>query len=963
MNFTHTKWTKPEIARECAAADYGSLVGLGLEFSSDEPLADFIIEESDHEIKVDWDATFEPSRSKRYRLNAWLYLLPRIDAAQTAGENEQQRVAQRVMRFAHDWSINHPYDPAKPIGSQLQNKFAWYDMSTGLRASVIGYLLARSGCGNGFSDLHLQSLHNLAEDHAAYLMREDLWSRHSNHGYFQSTGLFAMVAQAPTAFENPDNMRRIAIERTAKYLRETVSKDGLHLEHSPYYHSFIFASVAELAPWLNNKDPLEAEISNLYTKMQLSMAAYYMPNGMMVPFGDSRFSLLEEEMLRIHPRVDTLEPDFAAIFKRDALSAHHSSLVSKKTGLVIDKKWKGESDSYFALTAQYHSGVHKQVDDMSVFWAEDAMPILSDPGRYGYEGETPIQSDLRKRGFIYSDPKRIYVESAHAHNVVEIDGMSDDRRQTPKYQSAVVGTASTQDTTVVICERARETLVGHRRVVIHRPGDYMIIFDHLTSMVNRPHKIDQWLQFFPAWDVKPGKLPQTYRATYAPKWREEFTKTYDKQTKGMVMRIERHLKPPAYDVGVSYAGSEPIDSRLVAGKTEPRLEGWASLAPLTLSPTCAVSFGTNEPTTAVKIASVIQKIGPREKLSPLRLEVTSTGDTLLSFELRGNQISWRLVEEEGQFRVEESQNDDVINILIAQNETETRLRQSNDIMKARAHIHLGSPAETVYAFFSDACKPFWGAAAIEAAEYAQTQGDTAEEITFLRAAAGAGDANGSILLARALLGTIETEEEFLEVEALLQKGAQDKIRSAYVYLGKLYEKKGSFQNLEKAEEAYRQGAQMGHLPSVAGLGQLLASQNRVEEALPWLEIGLENGNAASALKYGDIYRKGEGVEIDFDFALKGYRIAMDAGSRNAFYFAAQILNDTGFDGREEKEARLLLEEAARRGVMHATFDLGVAMISNGNAIDGMENIKQAAEAGSNKAIRYMKDLEETVSDV
>ena len=145
-------------------------------------------------------------------------------------------------------------------------------MSTGLRASIIGYLLARSGCGAGFSDRHLKSLHKLAENHATYLMREDLWTNHSNHGYFQSTGLFAMVAQAPCAFKQPGYIRKTAIERTAHYLRKAVSKDGLHLEHSPYYHAFMFASVAELEPWLNNEDPLEAEISDLFTKMQLSMA-------------------------------------------------------------------------------------------------------------------------------------------------------------------------------------------------------------------------------------------------------------------------------------------------------------------------------------------------------------------------------------------------------------------------------------------------------------------------------------------------------------------------------------------------------------------------------------------------------------------------------------------------------------------------------------------------------------------
>lgn len=53
--------------------------------------------------------------------------------------------------------------------------------------------------------------------------------------------------------------------------------------------------------------------------------------------------------------------------------------------------------------------------------------IIQEPGRYGYEGRTASDSELRKLGFYYSHPARIYVESPHAHNTLEIDATPDSR--------------------------------------------------------------------------------------------------------------------------------------------------------------------------------------------------------------------------------------------------------------------------------------------------------------------------------------------------------------------------------------------------------------------------------------------------------------------------------------------------------------------------------------------------------
>ena len=49
------------------------------------------------------------------------------------------------------------------------------------------------------------------------------------------------------------------------------------------------------------------------------------------------------------------------------------------------------------------------------------MAVLADGGRYGFFDPVDPSSKLYKPGVRYADPKRLYVESARAHNVVTID--------------------------------------------------------------------------------------------------------------------------------------------------------------------------------------------------------------------------------------------------------------------------------------------------------------------------------------------------------------------------------------------------------------------------------------------------------------------------------------------------------------------------------------------------------------
>lgn len=957
--------------REVVADRAEPFIVLGFEFNRDEDLPSFVLSESSEAAKLDWELVHATSRSKGYQLNSFRYFVPTLLKAFRKGREDELEAARRVMKFVHDWAQTYRYDLEDPLGGSLDNKFAWYDMAVGMRAGMIGYLLGVMDAAD-FPAAHRESLLRTAGDHAAYLERKDLWSWHSNHGYYQSLGLFAMVAQAPDAFgEDAERLRAVAVERTLWYLNSAVSGDGVHLEHSPLYHLFIYRSVAEAIPWLDADRPGEADIAEMFSRMQDALAATFMPNGTMVPFGDSRLARIEQELSYSEAALTTLTASLGAQYRRvvptdaPAPDPFEQRFDARETGLIIRKSWDGVTNSYFAQAAQNHSAVHKQVDDMTIYWSENDLPILSDPGRYGYEGQTEDGSELRNRGYLYSHPSRIYVESAQAHNVVEIDAQSDNRRRTPHYQSAVIGVGGDADTLITQCQRLREQLVGHNRVAIHRPGRFLLVIDALADTLERPHSFTQWWNLFPAWRLA-GNAGRTMRATGHEGWVAEYIDTLDAKEASTVQRLAKHFRAPDHEVGLSWAATRDLDwsSKLGARGADDRLEGWASIVPMVLRPAPALALSTKEPTPSITVGMLLSVVGPDVK-TPL-LELVSHNDERVEFRIGGDgpeATHWTLERGDAELRVIET--DAAGNTLsrhILPHDPVRRLVQSDSLIKARAHRELGSDPQTVFDHYEEACEPAWADAAIEAAAYASEQEDADRELAYLAAAAAAGDGNGAMLLGQALMGSAETPEEFARVEALLIKGAQSRIRTAHVHLGQLYEMEGPLANPSKAEASYRQGALMGHPSAGAGLGRLLLAQGRAEEALPWLAAGAEAGNTVAAFSLGELYRKGEHVKADPARALAHYRQAMAGGSRNAFLLASRLLDDPAQDFHDPVEARKLLESAADKGVANAIFELGRAEMDAGKFESGLARINAAAKAGSRAAIQFRDKLKRQIGD-
>jgi hypothetical protein len=170
--------------------------------------------------------------------------------------------------------------------------------------------------------------------------------------------------------------------------------------------------------------------------------------------------------------------------------------------VVMRDRWpEGPDDfadcSYLMQIAAFESYAHKHADDFSFVWYDRRMELVADSGRYGYLGQTEPNSELARQGFMYSDPNRVYVETTRAHNTVEIDGLSHPRRNVDPYGSGLIAWGEQGELMWSECCARFHDTVEHRRLLVFRPGHWLVVVDALQDVEGEPHEYSQRFHFPP----------------------------------------------------------------------------------------------------------------------------------------------------------------------------------------------------------------------------------------------------------------------------------------------------------------------------------------------------------------------------------------------------------------------------------------------------------------------------------
>ena len=504
---------------------------------------------------IAWDEVAAENRSWEFRLHCWDFLGPALCALDT---EHDERLLAHVVGVAENWAESHP-------SPDVPSRMAWYDMAVGLRAHRLAFIVDLAARSETVPNRTLENLLSCVQVHQEVLSRNDIFKPHSNHGLYVASGQKAMSVRL-SLLPGMGEQRLQADERLREMLAIQFTTEGVHREHSPDYHRMILSTIHQLdrADLIPNDTPINIEA------IEEALAWFILPDRTLAMFGDTPLRTLPN---RDHYQSPVLQ--MAASGGRLGRAPYESWRAFPESGYAVYRSgWPAPDDdsedwTYLALNAAFHSRTHKHADDLSFVWYDRRSRILVDPGRFGYLDPTDPDSDLGKKGFYYADPKRIYIEETRAHNAVEVDGQSYQRRGVKPYGSAIGRTGEQQGVFFAEAHAEHLTLdrtsrIQHTRLLLLRAREWLIVYDRLRDPRNLPHDFRQWFQFAPHLDVETDDLGWT--VTGQDGWRLW---------------------------GLPLLGGSR--SQVMRGETEPELQGWISYRDNELEPTpsvCVTASGT-----------------------------------------------------------------------------------------------------------------------------------------------------------------------------------------------------------------------------------------------------------------------------------------------------------------------------------------------------------------------------------
>ncbi|HEU4333801.1 MAG TPA: alginate lyase family protein, partial [Candidatus Eisenbacteria bacterium] len=353
----------------------------------------------------------------------------------------------------------------------------WDDHITAMRALLLCDAWAAAARSGAASTGDLRSLGAALARHAERLALPAFYRPGHNHGLTQAFALLA-VAAALHAHPSAPRWSRLARERLEGQMAGNVSEEGVHLEHSPYYHFFVlrqFLGARRLAGAAGT--PLGAAFEERLHRMLDAGASMIEPGGGLAPLGDTwqgaPILLTDEEL-------DAFAPDRAAALRlaRSAGGPVGGSVLYEGGGLAVIRSRTAADESdraarYLAVRLSVHPTSHVHSDAASFTLHAYGRPLLVDSGGpYGY-----------------GDPLRHgYFTTTGAHNTVVVDGGNQKPGPATIHRWEPNGAIQILD-----AEHGNYAGVRHRRSLFLVRDRFVLLVDRLES--GSPHRYEQRFHF------------------------------------------------------------------------------------------------------------------------------------------------------------------------------------------------------------------------------------------------------------------------------------------------------------------------------------------------------------------------------------------------------------------------------------------------------------------------------------
>jgi len=414
----------------------------------------------------------DPSLPTPTDLAAWGFLDPLLEIY---SETSDQRYLEPAVDLARDWIRAHRDDADADADTiNIQAGRAWR----------LAYILAEAERYGGFGPNELKPLWDLASRCETAL--------DGNAGVPAACGRLALA----TRLSGNDHHREVEAQAAAlEAFRAAFGPDGVHRSHDPARHD---AELGLLTAVLRSKMLDDPDLDALQERAEEALAWFVLPDGTLATFGDTGEQYISpawdgpQIALRFvvdRYRTETLR--HLASMGRIGAPPQASFKVFPDSGYLVmrpARRFTPDRDpgaSYVALQAGSDRRRHPQRDDLAVVWFDRGRRMLVNGG-----ARPPAPPDAAAVK---------YFVSPRAHNTVTVDGSRPTGEATLERWGELRGVVFTD-------ARAEIGTVTHRRSVMTKPTEWLLIVDMLYDSVGATHNYRQWFHAAEEFDlVKDGR--------------------------------------------------------------------------------------------------------------------------------------------------------------------------------------------------------------------------------------------------------------------------------------------------------------------------------------------------------------------------------------------------------------------------------------------------------------------------
>lgn len=321
---------------------------------------------------IDWNSNPFNDRNWKFQLNMWRFLDNNL---YNYSIDKNISHIESIRKLLIDWN-SYNYIENK------YNEFEDKDMAVGARAMRLAYYISSDIKYIKTNIEYKKIVENIIYQHLLFLMNIDNIA-YSNHTLTDIHGLMALSKILPPFITKliTDYVDFVF----PKIIDYQFTECGFHKENSPEYHFFAIKCFNGLkkSQWFEKYN-----LSELLEKANINKMLFYMPDGRILPFGDSTNKKQPTDI-----KTTNLNSGYE-------LNNANGYLIFNK----IPENKLIKNTSYFAINGCLNSRFHKHNDNLSFVWFEGE-DIIRDFGKFAYK----------------SSKFRNYAISTAAHNTLEFN--------------------------------------------------------------------------------------------------------------------------------------------------------------------------------------------------------------------------------------------------------------------------------------------------------------------------------------------------------------------------------------------------------------------------------------------------------------------------------------------------------------------------------------------------------------